>query len=96
MNELEATRAELQQLRDDTKRLLTVIAAALPLMPDCAHVALLLANNLGKDMHAGRSDWFGDVAAEMLMAASSSALKNWPEDEQLQELYQSLRPGTRQ
>lgn len=95
MNEIEQLRAELTQLRHDTTVMLTALAAVLPQLPGAAHAALALANNLGRTLHKGTGPQFEEMATQVLLAASSSGLKMWPEDTQLQALYQGLRSCSR-
>lgn len=95
MTEIEQLRAELQELQAATTRMFAVLAAVMPQIPGAAHSAIALHNNLHRDHHKDMPEKFHDMAVGVMLAASSSALKTNPDDNQLQDLYTGLRPGSR-
>ena len=96
MNENEQLRAELNALRDGTRKALALLAHAAGSTQDVRPLlANLQANYKSAMTNTSQADDFDSIAAAMLLSLSSLAIKQHPGDSELLALYQGLRQGSR-
>lgn len=87
--------SEIEQLRADTKKALALLAHTIGAAVGAKPMALSLAANAAAVQKAGPVDGFDELVSAMLLPLSSLALKQAPQDPQVQALYQQLRQGPR-
>lgn len=96
MNEIDQLRAELAELRDATKRMFVVATSVLAASPNSATALVGLMAQVGEADRVGPpNDAFDTISVATLLALSSTALKQFPNDQDVQFAYDGLRPGAR-
>lgn len=79
-----------------TRKALALLAHAVAATTDARIVLANLMSKYRAQMRQGTSaDAFDEMATGMLLAVSSLALKQHPDDPEVQQLYRDLRPGNR-
>ncbi|XVJ69866.1 MAG: hypothetical protein HEQ39_09585 [Rhizobacter sp.] len=96
MEEIQKLRTELAELRDATKHLLAMTTAVLSVSPNSATALMGFMANVGQANAAKeRGEAFDDISIGILLALSSVALKHHPQDPEVRDAYNGLRPGSR-
>jgi hypothetical protein len=94
--ELEQVRAELAELQFATKKSLALLAHSLAAQGNAAPVLHSLLENYTAQMDSNaQASSFDDLVSGMLKALSSLALKQHPNDPDIRDIYEGLRPGER-
>ena len=94
ITELEAQNKSLQE----ALKMLLPMAIVVPSTSETSAQALLQLSNGLKNMeqYQPRSDEFWTLASAMLLALSSRALDQHPQDEEVAAIFQGLRQGRKQ
>lgn len=91
-----ATTTRSEPLLDAAKKALALLAHS---VADQSDAAVLLESLMANYRHAmtasAQATEFDDLVTAMLLSVSSAALKQRPDDPQVQEAYRNLRPGQR-
>lgn len=96
MEEVEKLRKELAEEHVATKKALALLAHSLANQHDAAQLLRsLMANYRAALIESSSSDPFDELVSAMLWSVSSIALKQRPNDRELQDLYRNLRSGPR-
>lgn len=96
MSELEAMRAELERMRKANRKAFALLAHCLAAQQNGAVLLASLMANYDAAVKAGEdTDEFDDLMRATLLAVSSVALKQKPNDPDVREMYEGLRPGGR-
>jgi hypothetical protein len=96
MSELNLLRTEVAQLREACKLMFPLVITALaPTTTSGQALAALLANVGATNKERDRGEVFDELSVAALLALSSVALKQHPNDTQVLETYRGLRPGAR-
>lgn len=97
MNETQALRDELDALRAATQHVLALTLSTIAEQSDAKPLLRSFVRNLraAATTRHQATDAFADMAAAILMPLSSVALKQHPNDPEVQACYRDLRPGDR-
>ena len=96
MNELDELRAEVAQLREACRLMFALTTSVLAASSSSAQtLAALMANIAATNKAKNRGDDYDAMCAATLMAVSSIALQQHPNDRTVQATYNGLRPGGR-
>lgn len=95
MNEIQALRIELDALRAATQHVLALTLTTIAEQADAKPLLRSFVRNLRAAASTGKpaTDEFANMAAAILMPLSSVALKQHPDDPEVQACYRDLRPG---
>lgn len=92
---IEQLQAELADLKDATRLILAASVSALACNKTSSAAAKALIESIQRaERQKPRSDAFWDLASTVLLALSSSALAQHPDDQELMAIHQELRRST--
>lgn len=94
-DEIEQLRTELAELRDACLKMFTLLSASLPGQPTSAEVLKTMTANAGAMQQTGHATLLDECTTAALRAVSSVAVKQHPQDQDVQAMYRGLRPGQR-